>query len=97
MPTTASQSSFVLNGRQNMTHLINFFDKGGSKVEDSTKIHWLRLYYNTSLRTIISNTTAVLYLNVVLRSLNMMQKADYLNLAILSETTTKAIVQKHYM
>ena len=24
-----------------MTHLINFFDKGGNNVEDSTKIHWL--------------------------------------------------------
>ena len=60
-----------------MTHLINFFDKGESNVEDSTKIHWLRLYYNTVLRIIISNTTAVLYLN----------EADYLILAILSETT----------
>ena len=30
MPTTASQSSFVLNCRQKVTHLINFFDKGGS-------------------------------------------------------------------
>ena len=44
MPATASQSSFVLNCRQKMTHLINFFNKGGSNVEDSTKIHWLRLY-----------------------------------------------------
>ena len=46
-------------------------------------------------RTIISNTTAVLYLNVVLRSLNMIQKADHLILAILSETTAKVIVQKN--
>ena len=29
MPATASQSSFVLNCGQKMTHLINFFNKGG--------------------------------------------------------------------
>ena len=95
MPATASESSFVLNCRQKMTHLINSSDKGGSNVEDSTKIHWLRPYLNTSLRAIISNTTAVLYFNVVLRSLNMMKKADYLILGILSETTAKPIVQKY--
>ena len=55
-----------------------------------------RYIENTSLRTIISNTTAVLYLNVVLRSLNMMQKADYFIFKeILGETKAKAIVQKY--
>ena len=35
----------------------------------------------------------MLCLNVVLISINMIQKTDYLILAILSETTEKAIVQ----
>ena len=51
--------SFVLNCWQKMTHLINFFHKGGSNVEDSTKSPGLDC--KTSLRTIISNTTEVLY------------------------------------